>query len=202
MFAICRISDMVEADQFRVPIPVPFWSMLTLEARRERMCRRCAIKQIFTVVVPRSLLGGTDAMAQPSFQRRDQERNDRGRNEPDRYDQYCNNPGVRTSSPRYSGGDRLSEQYRRDRRYVVDDWQSRHLRRPPCGHHWVRDDNNNYFLAASTTGMIGLDAQHPMAHSPFLQLRPGGGGSSLGRLFSQKRNWPRLKQQHGICFAR
>ncbi len=108
------------------------------------------MKQIFTLALALSLLSGTAAMAQPNFQGR----NDQGRNGPDRYDQYRNDPGVRMSSPRFSRGDRLPEQYRRDRRYVVNDWQQRHLRRPPRGYHWVRDDNDNYFLAAITTGLI------------------------------------------------
>lgn len=117
------------------------------------------MKQIFTVALALSLLSGTAAMAQPNFQGRDQGRgdqghNDQGRGGPDRYDQYRNDPRVRMSSPRFSRGDRLPEQYRQDRRYVVDDWQSRHLRRPPRGYHWVRDDNDNYFLAAVTTGLI------------------------------------------------
>jgi Ni/Co efflux regulator RcnB len=103
------------------------------------------MKQIFTVALALSLLSGTAAMAQPNFQ---------GRGGPDHYDQYRNDPGVRMSSPRFSRGDRVPEQYRRDHRYVVDDWQSRHLRRPPRGYHWVRDDNDNYFLAAVTTGLI------------------------------------------------
>ena len=51
-------------------------------------------------------------------------------------------------------GDRLPPQYRSNRQYVVNDWQQRHLRKPPRGYHWVRDDNNNYFLAAVTTGVI------------------------------------------------
>ena len=118
------------------------------------------MKQILTVALAVSLLSGTAAMAQPNFPGRgdqgrgDQGRGDQGRNGPDRYEEYRNNPGVRMSSPRFSRGDRLPQQYRRDHRYAVDDWQSRHLRRPPRGYHWVRDDNDNYFLAAITTGLI------------------------------------------------
>ena len=108
------------------------------------------MKQIFTAALALSLLSGTAVMAQPNFQGR-HDQNQRG---PDRYDEFRNNPGVRMSSPRFSRGDRVPEQYRRDRRYVDDDWQSRHLRRPPRGYHWVRDDNDNYFLAAVTTGLI------------------------------------------------
>ena len=108
------------------------------------------MKQIFTAALALSLLSGTAAMAQPNFQGR----HDQNQSGPDRYDEFRNNPGVRMSSPRFSRGDRVPEQYRRDHRYAVDDWQSRHLRRPPRGYHWVRDDNDNYFLAAVTTGLI------------------------------------------------
>lgn len=108
------------------------------------------MKQIFTAALALSLLSGTAVMAQPNFQGR----NGQNQSGPDRYDEFRNNPGVRMSSPRFSRGDRVPEQYRTDRRYVVDDWQSRHLRKPPRGYHWVRDDNNNYFLAAVTTGLI------------------------------------------------
>lgn len=108
------------------------------------------MKQIFTAALALSLLSGTAVMAQPNFQGR----HDQNQSGPDRYDEFRNNPGVRMSSPRFSRGDRVPEQYRRDHRYVVDDWQSRHLRRPPRGYHWVRDDNDNYFLAAITTGLI------------------------------------------------
>lgn len=128
------------------------------------------MKKIFIAALALSLLSGTAAMAQPNFQGRgdqsrgdrdryDRDRNDRGRGDrdrygPDRYEEFRNNPGVRMSSPRFSRGDRLPDQYRRDRRYVVDDWQQRRLRRPPRGYHWVRDDNDNYFLAAVATGLI------------------------------------------------
>ena len=113
------------------------------------------MKRIFTAALALSLLSGTAVMAQPNFQGRgDQGRHDQNQSGPDRYDEFRNNPGVRMSSPRFSRGDRVPEQYRRDHRYAVDDWQSRHLRRPPRGYHWVRDDNDNYFLAAVTTGLI------------------------------------------------
>jgi len=108
------------------------------------------MSRIFKIALVVSLLTGTTAMAQPNFRGH----NHQGRNGPDRYDEFRNNPGVRMSSPRFSRGDRVPEQYRRDRRYVVNDWQQRHLRRPPRGYHWVRDDSDNYFLAAITTGLI------------------------------------------------
>ena len=114
------------------------------------------MKHIFTVALALTLLGGTAAMAQPNSRDRNGPGNYNSGNNygPDRYDQYRNNPGVRMSQPRWSRGDRLPQQYRNNRQYDVSDWQQRHLRRPPRGYHWVRDDNNNYFLAALTTGLI------------------------------------------------
>jgi Ni/Co efflux regulator RcnB len=64
-----------------------------------------------------------------------------------------NNPNVRVATPRWSRGDRLPDQYRQNQ-YVVGDWQQLGLRRPPSNYHWVRDDNNNFFLALIATGMI------------------------------------------------
>lgn len=98
------------------------------------------MKRILTSALALSLLSSTVAIAQP--------------NGPDRYNQYQNDPGVRMSAPRYSRGDRVPDQYRSNRQYAVDDWQQHNLRKPPRGYHWVRDDNNNYFLAAVTTGVI------------------------------------------------
>ncbi len=38
--------------------------------------------------------------------------------------------------------------------YVVHDYRSYHLRQPPRGYHWVRDDDGQYLLVAITTGII------------------------------------------------
>jgi Ni/Co efflux regulator RcnB len=105
------------------------------------------MKHILMAALALTLSSGTVALAQPNGP-------GRGNNGPDRYDQYRNDPGVRMSQPRWSRGDRVPDQYRGNRQYVVNDWQQRHLRRPPRGYHWVRDNNNNYFLAAVTTGVI------------------------------------------------
>ena len=52
----------------------------------------------------------------------------------------------------YHRGDRLrAEDHRRS--YVVNDWHSRHLRKPPRGYHWVRS-GDDYVLAAIATGII------------------------------------------------
>jgi len=101
------------------------------------------MKRIFKLALAMSLLGSTAAVAQPGYPRGQ-----------DRYEGYRGNPGVRMTAPRYSRGDRVPDQYRRDRQYVVGDWRQRHLRKPPRGYHWVRDDNDNYFLAGVATGVI------------------------------------------------
>lgn len=49
-------------------------------------------------------------------------------------------------------GQRLNQEYR-DNRYVVSDWNARHLSAPPRGQHWVRA-GNDYVLAAIATGVI------------------------------------------------
>ncbi|RRN80801.1 hypothetical protein EIM50_03035 [Pseudoxanthomonas sp. SGD-10] len=38
--------------------------------------------------------------------------------------------------------------------YVVHDYSHYHLRPPPHGHHWVRDDHGNMLLVAIATGII------------------------------------------------
>jgi Ni/Co efflux regulator RcnB len=114
--------------------------------------RRDIMKHIITAALALSLLGGTAALAQPG--RGGPGRGNPGFNDQSRYDGYRNNPGVRMSQPRFSRGDRVPDQYRSNRQYDVNDWQQRHLRKPPRGYHWVRDDNDNYFLAAVTTGII------------------------------------------------
>lgn len=113
------------------------------------------MKRVLTAALALSLLVGTAAIAQPNGPGRNGPGNGQvNNNGPDRYEEYRNNPGVRMSTPRYSRGDRVPDQYRSNNQYVVNDWQQRHLRKPPRGYHWVRDDNNNYFLAAVTTGVI------------------------------------------------
>ena len=60
---------------------------------------------------------------------------------------------MRAANPRWSRGDRLPEQYRQDQ-YAVSDWRQHGLRQPPRGYRWVRNDNNDFFLAAISTGLI------------------------------------------------
>lgn len=53
----------------------------------------------------------------------------------------------------YQRGEYIPVEYR-DRRYVVDDWQTYHLRQPPRGYRYVRSDNGDFLLVAITTGII------------------------------------------------
>jgi Ni/Co efflux regulator RcnB/surface antigen len=132
------------------------------------------MKRILTAVVALSLLSGTALMAQPNRgqqdrneqnrndqNRNDQNRNDQNRNDQNRNDQNRNDQGRdgndqgrgRAPTPRFSRGDRLPDQYRQNQ-YVVGDWQQRGLRQPPRGYRWVRNDNNDFFLALIASGVI------------------------------------------------
>ena len=64
-----------------------------------------------------------------------------------------NNQGNRPQNTQFSRGDRLPDQYRQNQ-YYVNDWQQHGLRQPPGGYRWVRDDNNDFFLALIATGVI------------------------------------------------
>jgi Ni/Co efflux regulator RcnB len=50
-------------------------------------------------------------------------------------------------------GHAVPERYRSNE-YVVTDYRTRHLREPPRGYHWIRDEDNNFLLVAVTTGVI------------------------------------------------
>jgi Ni/Co efflux regulator RcnB/surface antigen len=63
------------------------------------------------------------------------------------------NSVARAGTQRFSRGDRLPDQYRQGQ-YQVSDWQQRGLRQPPRGYHWVRNENNDFFLALMATGII------------------------------------------------
>lgn len=53
----------------------------------------------------------------------------------------------------WARGDRLPGSYG-ESRYEVQDWRAHNLRQPPRGYHWVRDENNDFLLAAVATGVI------------------------------------------------
>lgn len=66
-------------------------------------------------------------------------------------------PGPPPHAPawgyRYSRGARYYDAYRGPV-YVVDRYPDYHLRRPPYGYHWVRDDRGNFLMVAIATGII------------------------------------------------
>ena len=139
------------------------------------------MKHIFTLALALSLLSSTAVLAQPDMQlrisqndnrdrqdnnrqdnnrqeRRDRNAADQNRRQQDRNDprdarDRRDNSAQRSDTRRWSRGDRLPDQYRQDR-YYVNDWRQYGLNRPPRGYRWVRDDNNNFFLAAIATGII------------------------------------------------
>ncbi|HXJ01089.1 MAG TPA: RcnB family protein [Micropepsaceae bacterium] len=131
------------------------------------------MKRMLTAVLALSLLNSAAVLAQPNNSSRNDQsdnRNDRkddrdqNRQGPSRgrypdnrndsaFQDLRNNRGFRVATPRWSRGDRVPDQYRQNQ-YVVSDWQQHGLRRPPRNYHWVRDDNNDFFLALITTGVI------------------------------------------------
>ena len=88
----------------------------------------------------------------PDSNDRDRNRNSDSRNNP-AFQDLRNRPDTRVATPRWSRGDRVPDRYRQSQ-YVVGDWQQHGLRRPPRNYHWVRDDNNDFFLALITSGVI------------------------------------------------
>ncbi|KQY50442.1 RcnB family protein [Lysobacter sp. Root494] len=53
----------------------------------------------------------------------------------------------------YHRGDRIEVVYL-EPRYYVDDYEYYHLRQPPRGHRWVRDEDGRFILVAVATGII------------------------------------------------
>ena len=59
--------------------------------------------------------------------------------------------------PRHSYGWRVGAPYRNYYSgpvYVVNDYNRYHLRQPPRGHRWIRDDRGNLLLVAIATGIL------------------------------------------------
>jgi Ni/Co efflux regulator RcnB len=105
------------------------------------------MKYLISGAMALALLGSTAAFAQ----------NDH-RNQPQQSQGSRHNDGNRGQNshndrPRWSRGERIPDQYRHGS-YIANDWQHHNLRRPPRGYHWVRNDDNDYVLAAITTGII------------------------------------------------
>ncbi len=66
---------------------------------------------------------------------------DRDRSDRDRYRNHS-----------WRRGERLPTYYRQH--YSRVDWRRHHLRAPPRGYHWVRDDRGRYLLVGIATGLI------------------------------------------------
>ena len=107
------------------------------------------MKRLISATIALTLLASTAAVAQPNNQgqNREQRQNDR-----DRSDRQGAND-RQNDRPHWSRGDHMPEQYRQDQ-YVVRDWQQHNLRTPPRGYRWVRNDSDQYVLAAITSGII------------------------------------------------
>ena len=124
------------------------------------------MKHLISATIALTLLASTAAIAQrdaPNYQGQNyQGQNYQGQNGQGRNDARQNNGGRfdpqgfndrSNDRPHWSRGDRLPQQYRQDQ-YVVRDWQQHNLRTPPRGYRWVRNDNDQYLLAAITNGII------------------------------------------------
>lgn len=66
--------------------------------------------------------------------------------------QIQNSRGFQAGYHQWRRGDRLPMEYRN--RYRTVDYRSAHLRAPPRGYHYVRDDRGNIILAGIATGVI------------------------------------------------
>jgi len=106
----------------------------------------------------------------------DRDHHDRGRHGHDnRYDRHDRHDGYRDSGRRpvivqrnyrpappprvvyrpygYERGYRYSNYYG-GRTVVINDYGRYHVRQPPRGYHWVRDDRGNLIMVAIATGII------------------------------------------------
>jgi Ni/Co efflux regulator RcnB len=113
------------------------------------------MKYLLSGIIALSLFGTTASFAQNNNQghqgqRQEQRNNNDGHNGPGAPGDHN---GQNRDRSHWSRGDRLPEHYRQNS-YVANDWQQHNLRRPPRGYHWVRNDDNDYVLAAITTGII------------------------------------------------
>jgi Ni/Co efflux regulator RcnB/surface antigen len=130
------------------------------------------MSRILTAALALSLLSSASVMAQPNYpnhpdrgdehrvdqnrqdpSRDNQNRDNRDRNERDHDQDRRNEPGARQAVPRWSRGDHVPSQYRQ-KQYVVSDWRQHGLKSPPRGYVWVRNDYNDFFLAAISTGAV------------------------------------------------
>jgi Ni/Co efflux regulator RcnB len=130
------------------------------------------MKAIIGATIVLTLIGGSAAFAQTAYRSQTQQIEVQNRNSAEPRDQNSfgqnqerNDQAYRSNeirdNPHWSRGDRLPPQYRTNQ-YVVSDWKTNHLRKPPRGYHWVRA-NNQYVLTALASGVIAdiiMDTQH------------------------------------------
>ena len=117
------------------------------------------MKYLVAAAVAASLLAGTAATAEPYGRNNSQWDNNRGNGQWDnnRGDGRWNNNGNHNgwyknrNHPRWSRGDRFRDYGRRG--WVVNDYRSYRLNRPPRGYHWVQADDD-YLLVAIASGVI------------------------------------------------
>ncbi|MHC1480150.1 RcnB family protein [Frateuria aurantia] len=64
------------------------------------------------------------------------------------------NNGWRGGQPHGWARGENFHQYYRGPTYAVNDYRRYHLRRPPRGYHWIRDNSGNYLMVAIATGVI------------------------------------------------
>lgn len=120
-----------------------------------------------TKLIASALIAMSVAVSGSALAQRGNDHNDRNdRNDRNDHGQQHDNDGrgddarkfkrdnSRGGGPKHDmrRGQKLSQEYR-DNRYVVSDWNARHLSAPPRGQHWVRA-GNDYVLAAIATGVI------------------------------------------------
>jgi Ni/Co efflux regulator RcnB len=65
---------------------------------------------------------------------------------------YVGRPGLQFGYHAWRRGDRLPSEFRN--RYRQVDYRQAHLRAPPRGYHYVRDDRGDTLLVAVATGVI------------------------------------------------
>jgi len=122
------------------------------------------MKRLIGSALALALLGGTAAMAQSGSpaplqgqafaqNRQPQGPQDRGNHDGNAWTRGAKAPHDTGNHRDWARGDRLPGNYG-ESRYAVQDWRAHNLRRPPRGYHWVRDDNNDFLLAAVATGVI------------------------------------------------
>lgn len=105
------------------------------------------LRKAFALCTVSAMLSGGVSFAQ---EHRDDQQDHHGDQQDRRGDQHDNHTYVRHNEWR-KGYHMQHQDWDRGER--VDDWQTRHLRRPPNGYEW-REVDGNYVMAAVATGII------------------------------------------------